>query len=31
MSEEATSDFTTDQREREESGSHPYVRYLEEF
>ncbi len=31
MSEEATSDFTTDQREREESGSHPYGRYLEEF
>src|SRR5680860_689125 len=31
MSEEATSNFTTDQAEREESGSHPYGRYLEEF
>ena len=31
MSEEATSDFTTDQAEREASGSHPYGRYLEEF
>ncbi|HMT06223.1 MAG: MaoC family dehydratase [Solirubrobacterales bacterium] len=30
MSEE-NNDFTTDQRVREESGSHPYGRYLEEF
>ena len=30
MSDE-TKDFTTDQAEREESGSHPYGRYLEEF
>ncbi len=28
---EAAPDFTTDQAEREESGSHPYGRYLEEF
>ncbi len=26
-----SSDFTTDQREREASGGHPYGRYLEEF
>ena len=26
-----TSDFTTDQREREASGAHSYGRYLEEF
>ncbi len=26
-----SSEFTTDQREREGSGSHPYGRYLEEF
>jgi len=26
-----TSNFTTDQAEREASGGHPYGRYLEEF
>ncbi len=26
-----SSEFTTDQREREQSGGHPYGRYLEEF
>ena len=26
-----TTEFTTDQREREASGAHPYGRYLEEF
>ena len=31
MSEEATSQFTTDQAEREASGAHSYGRYLEEF
>jgi acyl dehydratase len=33
MAETSTteSDFTTDQREREASGGHPYGRYLEEF
>ena len=28
---EKNEDFTTDQAEREKSGSHPYGRYLEEF
>ena len=31
MSTETTTGFTTDQREREASGGHPYGRYLEEF